>query len=626
MSDSLIHRGPDTSGIWFDASAGVALGHQRLSIIDLSPEGQQPMHSASFRYVLAFNGEIYNFKALRQELEQRTNHAFRGQSDTEVMLAAIEAWGLENAVKRFVGMFAFVLWDRIEKRLHLVRDRFGEKPLYYGWIGNTLMFASELKALRAHPDFRPEINRDALSLYLRHNYIPAPFSIYKNIYKLLPGTILTFNTSGTLTRTAYWSAKDVAEAGDKTPFPGTIEEAVSKLDKLIRDAIIQQMVADVPLGAFLSGGIDSSTVVAIMQTESRQPIKTFTIGFHKEEYNEAEQAKEVATYLGTDHTELYVTPQQVIDIIPKMPIIYDEPFSDSSQLPTVLLASLARRQVTVCLSGDGGDELFGGYNRYLWGKSIWQKIGWLPQSIRQIGATCIKAIPPQIWDRGFSFVSDVLPAKFQQRLPGDKLHKLAEILDAQNPDSMYYYLVSHWKNPDSVILHASEPLTAITDHSQWANLQDLTLRMMYLDLVTYLPDDILVKVDRACMSVSLESRVPFLDHRVAEFAWRVPISMKIRNGESKWLLRQVLYQYVPKEIIERPKMGFGIPIDTWLRGPLREWAEGLLNESRLREEGFFDPEPIRKKWFEHQSGLRNWQYHLWDVLMFQAWLEAQSRH
>ena len=624
LSDSLIHRGPDDSSHWVDVKTGVALGHRRLSVIDLSPEGRQPMHSVSGRYVITFNGEIYNFKILRQKLELQ-GYSFRGHSDTEIMLAAIEAWGLETAVKSFVGMFAFALWDRKERLLHLVRDRLGEKPLYYGWMDKTFLFASELKALRAHPQFRVEVDRDVLALYLRHNCIPAPYSIYKGIYKLLPGTILTLNNQETLfpTPIPYWSAKEVAETGIANPFLGSEEDAVIQLDKLLRDAIEQQMVSDVPLGAFLSGGIDSSTVVALMQAQSRTPVKTFTIGFNESEYNEAEQAKLVATYLGTDHTELYVTPQEAMRVIPKLPTLYDEPFSDSSQIPTYLVAVLAKKHVTVSLSGDGGDELFGGYNRYFWGRSIWNNIRWIPKSLRQIMAVCLKAVPPETWDRGFSSGSKILPEKFKQRGPGDKIHKLAEVLAVHSPESMYYELVSHWKNPSSIVIGASEPTTAVTDRNRWAGLNDFTQQMMFLDLITYLPDDILVKVDRACMGVSLESRVPLLDHRVVEFAWRLPLSMKVRNGQGKWLLRQVLYQYVPKEIIERPKMGFGIPIDKWLRGPLREWAEELLKINRLRDEGIFKPNSIREKWEEHLSGKRNWQHQLWDILMFQAWLERQ---
>ncbi|MBD1806558.1 asparagine synthase (glutamine-hydrolyzing) [Microcoleus sp. FACHB-SPT15] len=625
MSDTLLHRGPDDGGTWVDAEVGIALGHRRLSILDLSPEGHQPMHSASSRYVVVFNGEIYNFSELRQELAS-LGHRFRGHSDTEVMLAGFSEWGLEQAVQRLNGMFAFALWDRQARVLHLGRDRFGEKPLYYGCSGETFLFGSELKALKAHPRFQGKINRDALALFVRHNCIPAPYSIYKGIYKLPPGTILTWKGQGELTPIPYWSIKEVAEKGVAKPFAGSESEAVAQLEALLQEAIGLRMVADVPLGAFLSGGIDSSTVVALMQAQSSQPVKTFSIGFYEESYNEAKDAKAVAQHLGCDHTELYVTPEEAIAVIPKLPTLYDEPFSDASQIPTFLVSQLARQHVTVSLSGDGGDELFGGYNRYFWGRRIWQKIGWIPPNLREFAAYGLTTLSPQTWDRLFAGFGSLLPAKLRQRQPGYKLHKLAEILAVDSPDTMYKGLVSHCKEPESLVLGSLEPSTILTDREKWARLSDFTQRMMFLDTVTYLPDDILTKVDRASMGVSLEARVPFLDHRLVEFAWQVPLEMKIRNGQGKWLLRQVLYKYVPQKLIERPKMGFGIPIDDWLRGPLRDWAEALLDEKRLREEGFFNPHPIREIWTEHLSGDDDWQYYLWDVLMFQAWLDANVIH
>lgn len=619
-------RGPDDGGAWVDAEAGIALGHRRLAIIDLSLEGRQPMHSSCGRYVIIFNGEIYNYLTIRHEVEQESpGHAvpWRGHSDTEVALAAISRWGIEEAVKRFIGMFGFALWDRIERVLYLVRDRMGEKPLYYGRMGKSILFGSELKALRTHPDFNGEINRDALALYLRHNCIPAPYSIYREIYKLPPGTMLAVSgrDASFPVPVQYWSAREVAEQGIAEPFTGSTEEAIIALDGLLRDAVGLQMVADVPLGAFLSGGVDSSTVVALMQAQCDRPVKTFTVGFKEADYNESLHAKAVAACLGTEHTELYVTPAEAMAVIPKLPALYDEPFADSSQIPTFLVSELARRSVTVSLSGDGGDELFAGYNRYFWGRSIWKRLGWMPQSLRATAAAALTAVSPRRWDRVFNAAGSLLPSAIKQRTPGDKIHKLAEVLAVESPEAMYRGLASHWKDPASVVLGAREPPTALTDRHLWSNLPDFTQRMMYLDTVSYLPDDILVKVDRASMGVSLEARIPFLDHRVVEFAWRLPLSMKVRAGQGKWLLRQVLYRYVPKEMIERPKTGFGVPIDAWLRGPLRDWAEDLLDEKRLSEEGFFVPLPVREKWKEHLSGTRNWQYYLWDVLMFQAWVD-----
>ncbi len=640
MADTIVHRGPDDAGYWGDVEQRIGFGHRRLSIVDLSPAGHQPMHSASGRYVMVFNGEIYNHLDLRRALEDftpsltlplkgggnesRGGVAWRGHSDTESLLAGLDVWGIEETIKRSIGMFVIAVWDKQTNTLTLGRDRIGEKPLYYGWQGDTFLFGSELKALRAHPAFKGEIDRNVLCMFLRYNYIPAPYSIYQGIAKLRPGCLLTVSLRQREPDVVtYWSVAQVAEAGVANPFVGTAEQAVGELEILLKDAVRQQMMADVPLGAFLSGGVDSSSVVALMQAQSDRPVKTFTIGFNEEEYNEAKHAKAVAKYLGTDHTELYVTPEEAMAVIPKLPTLYDEPFSDSSQIPTFLVSQLARQHVTVSLSGDGGDELFAGYNRYFWGRSIWERIGRMPKGLRSATARTLETLSPQTWNLLFQKLGPVLPDKIKQRNLGDKLHKLAEILAVDHPEEMYLGLVSHWKDPASVVLGASEPLTVLTDQGQWANLPDFTQRMMYLDTVSYLPDDILVKVDRASMGVSLEARVPFLDHRLVEFAWQIPLSMKIRNGQGKWLLRQVLHKYVPKELIDRPKMGFGIPIDAWLRGPLREWAESLLDEKRLREEGFFNPGPIREKWLEHLSGRRNWQYHLWDVLMFQAWLEQQ---
>jgi len=637
MADRLLHRGPDDEGAWVDAEHGIALGHRRLSILDLSPEGHQPMVSASGRYVVVFNGEIYNFAELRQALEA-LGHRFRGHSDTEIMLAACEQWGVAPALVRGRGMLAFALWDRQERVLHLARDRLGEKPLYYGWVNETLVFGSELKAIAAYPGFQAAIARDALALYMRHNYIPAPHSIYRGIYKLLPGCTLSINgrqhiragdfspyphpdpRPATIRPVRFWSAREVAERGVAEPFAGSATEAVERLDALVRDAVGLQMVADVPVGAFLSGGIDSSTVVALMQAQCTRPVKTFSIGFGEPEYNEAEYARAVARHLGTEHRELYVSPDEALAVIPRLPALYDEPFADASQIPTYLVAQLARQHVTVSLSGDGGDELFTGYDRYFLGRSIWGKIGWLPERLRRGAAGALTSVSPRTWSHGLAAVSALLPRRHRYANPGDKVHKLAEVLSFRQPEAMYLSMLSHWKNPTAVVLGAQEPLTVLTDPAQWAQLPEFTQRMMYLDTITYLPDDILTKVDRAAMGVSLESRIPLLDPRVVEFAWQVPLAMKVRNGAGKWLLRQVLSKYVPRELIDRPKMGFGVPIDHWLRGPLRAWAEELLNETRLTREGYFNPQPIRQKWAEHLSGQRNWQYLLWNVLMFQAWL------
>jgi asparagine synthase (glutamine-hydrolysing) len=624
MMDAIRHRGPDDSGEWMDAQNGIALGFRRLAIIDLSPAGHQPMASADGRYVIVFNGEVYNFNQLRTELAG-LGHAFRGYSDTEVMLASICQWGILEAVQRFNGMFAFGLWDRREHCLTLVRDRLGIKPLYYGWSGNVFLFGSELKALKGHPAFHAGVDRDALALYLRHNCIPAPYTIYTGFRKLLPGTILTLTGNNLPDEcpepVSYWSARQAVESGVAHPFEGSDQDAIGELDGLLRESIRERMIADVPLGAFLSGGIDSSAVVALMQAQSNRPVQTFTIGFHESGYDEAKHAKEVAHHLGTDHTELYVTPQEAQAVIPRLPSLFDEPFSDSSQIPTFLVSALARQHVTVSLSGDGGDELFGGYNRYSWAQKIARAAGWMPAVFRNMGSAALGWIPPVAWDGLLS--NQLIPLRWRVSEPGEKMRKISEILSARSPEAIYLDLVSHWKNPSAVVHAAAEPPTLVTRREAWAQLPDFTSWMMYMDLVSYLPDDILVKLDRASMGVSLESRVPYLDdHRLVEFAWRVPMHMKIRNGQGKWLLRQVLYQYVPDRMVERPKKGFGIPIDAWLKGPLRGWAEALLDGQRLKEEGYFNPAPIRQKWQEHLAGKHNWQYHLWDVLMFQSWLEA----
>jgi asparagine synthase (glutamine-hydrolysing) len=623
IGESLAHRGPDDAGVWSDPSAGVTLGHRRLAIVDLSAAGHQPMTSACGRFVVVFNGEIYNHLDLRSELERiGAAPAWRGHSDTETMLAAFVQWGITAAVQRMTGMFAFALWDRERRELTLARDRLGEKPLYFGRLGKAFVFASELKALRAHPAFDCEIDRDALTLLLRHNYIPAPHTIYRGIRKLEPSTLLTLAEGGRETRSVYWSARDAALHGIAEPYGGGDSDAVDALERMLKEAIGRQMVADVPLGAFLSGGVDSSTVVALMQAQSSRPVKTFTIGFHEQGYDEAEHAHAVAAHLGCEHTELYVSPQQALDVIPRLPALYDEPFADSSQIPTFLVAQLARQHVTVSLSGDGGDELFGGYNRYLWAARIWRRLGNVPAALRGSLAGLLTGPSPATWNRLFDVVRFALPNHLRYGNPGDKLHKLADMLGARSADEVYLFLVSLWRRPADIVVGGREPATVLTEPEHRLAASSFESRMMYLDQVSYLPDDILAKVDRAAMGVSLETRVPMLDHKLIEFAWQLPLDMKIRNGSGKWLLRQVLYRHVPQQLIDRPKMGFGVPIDIWLRGPLRDWAESLLAEDRLRREAYFDPLPVRAKWQEHLSGRRNWQYHLWSLLMFQSWLET----
>jgi len=626
MANTLRHRGPDDGGAWVDADAGIALSMRRLAILDLSVAGHQPMQSASGRYVIVFNGEIYNCEDLRRELTRRGEApAFRGHSDTEVMLAAFEIWGVRNSVERFNGMFAFGLWDRWQRTLTLARDRFGEKPLFYSVVGGTFFFASELKALRAHPAFEGRIDIDAVALYMRHNCIPAPYSIYSNTRKLPPASLLTISsTDFAASPRSYWSMRETAETGLANPFAGSESDTVDELDALLRDAVKMRMYSDVPLGAFLSGGIDSSTVVSLMQAQSSFPVKTLSIGLKEGEYNEASEAAQVARHLRTDHIELYATPQEAMELVPHLPRIYDEPFADSSQVPTFLVARLARQHVTVSLSGDGGDEVFGGYNRYTWAGPLSRKLGLIPLPLRRLIAAGILSLSAEAWDSLFRASSAALPRAWRQRVPGDKLHKLASVMGSSDAYEMYYRLTSHWMAPETLVLGSREPATLLT-RGRGSAFPSASEQMMYLDSVTYLPDDILVKLDRATMAVSLEGRVPLLDHRVVEFAWRLPLPLRVRGRQGKWILRQVLYRYVPRELVERPKFGFGIPLDSWLRGPLRDWAEALLDESRLRREGLLNPEPIRRSWQEHLSGRRSWQYQLWDVLMFQAWLQEHDR-
>lgn len=624
MVSTLLHRGPDDKGIWFDETAGIGLAFARLSILDLSPAGHQPMVSVNGNYVITFNGEIYNHLAIRAELKRiKQAPIWRGHSDTETLLAGIEAWGILETINRTVGMFAFALWDKHSRSITLGRDRIGEKPLYYGWQGNNFLFGSELKAFKAYPHFNADIDRNALSAFMRYGYIPAPQSIYQGIYKLLPGTLLTLQGDECceLKPIPYWSMVEVAKKGLQMPLICSDSEAIIGLGTRLSEAVSSQQISDVPLGAFLSGGIDSSMIVALMQSQSNQPIHTFTIGFDEKHYNEAVYAKEVARHLGTDHTEWYVSPEEARSVIPLLPTLYDEPFADSSQIPTFLVSQLAKQNVTVSLSGDAGDELFCGYNRYSWTR----KIQSVPILMRKLLADSITKFSPAQLDRMYAIIQPVLPKSMQIRMPGDKAHKLSTILEMDSASAIYKQLTSTWVDLEELVLgsHETNGLADIWDALSGFDSSEHS--MMAIDTLTYLPDDILCKVDRAAMGVSLETRVPFLDHRVVEFAWQLPLNMKIRNGQTKWILRQLLFKYVPKELIERPKMGFGVPIDSWLRGPLREWAEELLNESRLRQEGYLNPIPIRQKWVEHLSRKRNWQYQLWNVLMFQSWLSEQQK-
>lgn len=629
MNQAIASRGPDSFGIWSDNMSGFVVGHRRLAIFDLTSAGHQPMVSENGRCTIAFNGEIYNHLSLREELERsHLAPSWRGHSDTETLLAGFVAWGIRATLERCIGMFAFAVWDKAEQVLTLGRDRLGEKPLYYGWQGQggaaSFLFGSDIKALKAHPAFEANINRGALSLMMRHNCIPAPYSIYEGIYKLQPGHLLSVSLAQPKPKLqAFWSLPKVAVSGVSLAWQGTEQNSVDQLEHLLKSAVSQQMLADVPLGAFLSGGIDSSTIVALMQAQSSRPVKTFTIGFDEGGYNEAVHANAVARHLGTDHTELYVTAQQALDVIPKLPRLFSEPFSDSSQIPTFLVSQLAREHVTVALTGDAGDELFAGYNRYVQANNVWGKISRLPMPVRKAAASAIRSLSPNRWNTLLGPMQHVLPTSLRMAGIGDKLHKGASVLDSRTLEDLYLGLVTHWE-PEELVIGGVEPPTYLQGNTQELIGLDPIQKMMALDAMTYLPDDILVKLDRAAMGVSLEGRVPFLDHRVVEFAWRIPQSLKLRDGVGKWILRQVLYRHVPKELIERPKMGFGVPIDSWLRGPLKDWAEDLLDESRLRQEGYFNPAPIRKKWAEHLSGKRNWQHHLWDVLMFQAWLAEEA--
>ena len=617
MAATLRHRGPDDAGAWVDAKAGIGFGFRRLAVIDLSPAGHQPMHSRSGRYTIVFNGEVYNFEDLRKQIVKVTPGAsFRGHSDTEVILESIEQWGLRTSLQRFIGMFAFALWDAQERQLHLVRDRVGVKPLYYGRVGTKLLFGSQLKALAAYPDFDPELSSEAVDLLVRFGYVPEPHSIYRGIFKLPPGTIATFTTPAEMRMSAYWSLAEVVRSATANRFHRSADAAGEELDALLTDAVRLRMIADVPVGVFLSGGIDSSTVVAIAQGLSQQPVKTFTIGFLSAEYDEAPFARRVAQHFATDHHELYVSPQEAMAVIPQLPLIYDEPFADASQIPMRLVSALARSVVTVALSGDGGDELFGGYTRYAAAPAIWRNIGRFPPAARRALARLLGGIAPATWQRIGRW--RFLPSQLRLTHFADKALKVRRALRADDADAFYWALASHnsdgflssrFARPNTPPISIDAPITALAE------------RMMYLDTLTYLPDDILVKVDRASMSVGLEAREPLLDHRLIEFAWKLPLDMRVRRGRGKLLLRKVLQRYIPDAKLERPKSGFSIPLEAWLREPLREWADALLDPRALREEGVFDPEVVRVAWTSHLSGRANLEHELWSVLMFRAWNE-----
>jgi asparagine synthase (glutamine-hydrolysing) len=633
MSATLNHRGPDDAGTWINEENGVAFGHQRLSIIDLSSAGHQPMVSPCGRFTTVFNGEIYNHLQLRDKLNTSANkQSWKGHSDTETLVTAFSQWGIEKTLQQLVGMFAIAVWDFKEKRLFLIRDRFGEKPLYYGWSNGVFLFGSELKALQKYKRFSNQIDRGALSLYMKYMYVPTPYSIFRDIYKLEPGCILQID-KGTKPPTlplfapfrdqginiAQWySISNMAQAGQKNLITDQ-NDAVDLIEKTLLESVRSQLISDVPLGAFLSGGIDSSVITALMQKVCKDPVKTFTIGFEESSFNEAIYAKEVSRHLGTEHHELYVTSSDAFKVIPHLPTLYDEPFADSSQIPTYLVSKLARESVTVSLSGDAGDELFGGYNRYLWGSRVWNKVRWMPLIVRQTLGVAINKISVNTWDS----IGNSLPNSSRVSLMGDKAHRMAHRLkNVKSLDDVYHSLVTEGYKEDGLVVNDKAALiTKLDNNDIVSGIVDSEHRMMLLDSLTYLPDDILTKVDRAAMGVSLETRIPFLDYRVAELAWRLPLDTKINNGETKWPIRQVLYKYVPKVLIERTKAGFAIPVGQWIRGPLREWAADLLNEERIRREGYFNPELVQQLWQQHLSGKYDWTPRLWAILMFQAWLD-----
>jgi asparagine synthase (glutamine-hydrolysing) len=618
MANTIIHRGPNSGDIWVDAESRLVLAHRRLSIVDLSEAGSQPMVSACGRYVIALNGEIYNWKELRQSLEDMSAApVWRGHSDTEVLLACISKWGLQKTLSMSRGMFALALWDKKEKKLELARDRIGEKPLYYGYLGSSIVFASELKAIRALEWGKFEVDKEALALMLRYGYVPTPYSIYRGIKKLQPGHIVKIVDGDIETPKKWWDFISMAENAIEHRQDISAAEAVRLLEVHISNAVGEQMLADVPIGALLSGGIDSSTIVSIMQEKSNRRVQTFTVGFSESSYDEAKHASLVAQHLGTEHTEIYISSNQALEVIPHLPEVYDEPFADSSQIPTILISELTKKSVTVCLSGDGGDELFGGYNRYLWASSIWKKIRILPLSTRGLIGDCIASVTTQKLDLLAGLVMPIIPKSYRISNPGDKLNKFSEVMRSRSQVDLYQKLISQWRGM-SLLKKSKEVSLPLLNLPLLGDKESFVEWMMMTDTMTYLPDDILVKVDRAGMAYGLETRLPFLDSRLMDFAWNLPANLKIRDGQGKWLLRQLLYKRVPQYLIDRPKQGFGVPIENWLRGPLREWAEDLLSPESLELDGLLDSNLIRDIWNKHLSG-RNFQHALWNVLMFQAW-------
>ena len=617
MADAISHRGPDNMGVWSDHNPSIGFAHSRLSILDLSSAGNQPMHSLSGNYVIIFNGEIYNHKSIRSELESINRRNWLGHSDTETLLAAIEEWGLKKTLVKAKGMFAIALWDKSSNKLSLACDRIGEKPLYYGWVNNQFVFSSELKSIKVFPEFNNRIDTNSLALFLRFNSIPAPYSIYKDIFKLEPGQIVEINSqSSKLEKYKFWSLEEVYKNGSENKFRGSSVQAINQLENILSEAVSSQMQSDVPLGAFLSGGIDSSTIVALMQSYSSSQVNTFTIGFNSKEFDESKHAEMVANHLGTNHFNKFVTEKDALDVIPNLPDIYDEPFADSSQIPTYLVSKFAKEKVTVALSGDAGDELFGGYNRYIFSQKMFKNISKTPDSIKKLMSKIMFSISEENWN----FILGRLMRNQYSNI-GHKIHKTANIVSSKSIRDLHFKLISQIQNPSDWLKDSNEYESVFNDNEDRFKELDSVEIMMAYDLISYLPTDILTKVDRAAMSVSLETRVPFLDPDVIQFSASIPMKFKIRNGVTKWLLREVLYKHVPKDLIERPKMGFAVPLAEWLRGPLKDWAESLLDEKRLHQEGFFNVEFVRDKWSEHISGRRNWSHQLWNVLMFQAWLE-----